>query len=285
MFRQPILPMSYFDPIRLAGRTINTLALFSKHAAGKLAFTIFCTPKAGKVFTKKERQFLDQAQQKQIPFQSTHLQVYTWEGAGKTVLLAHGYESNTARWRPLVRFLNGKGYKVIAFDAPAHGASGGKTVNGVLYAEAMAAVLKHHAVDFVVGHSLGGMAAIYYFSHLATEAVDKLILMAVPSELSTVIDFYYKVLQLNQRSQKAMETYFQQYIGFNIDYFSASQFIKKVEIPGLLILDKNDEIALFEESKAISECWPQGYLFVTEGLGHSLQGRSVYKTILETIMS
>ena len=269
---------------RIVGAFINVLALFSKHYAGRLAFQLFCTPRSGRELSEKDKRFLNTAQKDRIPFDNYELQCYCWKGAGKTVYLAHGFQSNTSRWRALVGLLNRAGYTVVAMDAPAHGLSGGSTINGVLYARAVKTFLEQYPADIVLGHSLGGMALVYYFSHLNGQAVEKMILMAVPSELSTIMDLYMDALRLSQRARQSLSSYFRQYLHFDIEYFSVSHFIQDVSLPGLLIADEDDPVALFEEAQAISNSWSDSELLATNGLGHSLQGRKVFRAILDEVV-
>ena len=50
-------------------------------------------------------------------------------GAGPRILLVHGWGGHAARLRRYVRPLNAAGFRVVAFDAPGHGGSGGGPVS------------------------------------------------------------------------------------------------------------------------------------------------------------
>ena len=63
------------------------------------------------------------------------IQTYHWKGSKETVLLAHGWESNSNRWRYEIEKLQTEGYTIIALDGPAHGGSGSATFNAILYSE------------------------------------------------------------------------------------------------------------------------------------------------------
>ena len=67
---------------------------------------------------------------------------YYWEGNNKTILLAHGWESNSFRWKNLITELQRYGYSIVALDAPAHGDSGSKMFNAILYSEFINMLLK-----------------------------------------------------------------------------------------------------------------------------------------------
>jgi len=272
-----------FSKAQIAGKSLNLLSKVNPSKAGQMAFEIFCTPREGRVLNEKDRTFLDKAEHKNILVHDIQVKTYHWKAGDKTVLLAHGYESNSARWRALVPTLLRHGYSVIAVDAPAHGLSGNKTVNGVLYAETLEKVIQIFSPHFAIGHSFGGMSLAYYFSTFQYQAIEKMILMATPSRLRLVIDFFYKELKLNEKSRSAMETHFTNQFGFSIDDYTVSEYIKPCTIPGAIIHDEKDLIAPFEEATFIHKNWMNSSLYKTNGLGHFLQSGSVFNQILDIL--
>lgn len=272
-----------FATPKLAGKSINALAHLSPEKAGRVAFQLFCSPREGRNLNKKEQRFLDQAEQVELQLGDIVIRSYVWVGGKQKVLLAHGYESNSARWRALVPFLVRNGYTVIAIDAPAHGQSSNDTVNGVLYAQSLELAIHHFSPQFAIGHSFGGMSLAYYFSTFEYQSINKLILMATPSRLRIVINLFYETLGMSTKSRQAMEDHFNNHFGFSIDVFTVGEFIKQCEIPGLIIHDEEDTVAPIQEAHHIKESWQISDLFITKGLGHYLQSGQVYKTILNSL--
>ena len=91
-----------------------------------------------------------------IPFRDGFLKVREW-GSGLTVLLVHGWNANWSHFGKLIPVLLNQGYRVVAYDAPAHGESSGNQTNIVEMSSALLAVKKDIGeVHAVVGHSLGG---------------------------------------------------------------------------------------------------------------------------------
>src|SRR2546426_2573453 len=86
---------------------------------------------------------------------------WRWGDAGApAVLLAHGWGGHAAQMRAFVSPLLRAGYRVIAYDQPAHGVSDGRLTGLPDFAEVLAEVAWHFGdVRAVLAHSLGGAAA------------------------------------------------------------------------------------------------------------------------------
>ena len=55
-----------------------------------------------------------------------------------------------------------KADNIVALDAPAHGTSGSKIFNAVLYSKFIEVVCKEFKPSILMGHSVGGMAISYF---------------------------------------------------------------------------------------------------------------------------
>ena len=126
--------MSQKRIIRIIGLSVNFVGFFNSKLAGKIAFYLFAKPRKGKL-SVKHKAFLITSKQEDIENTPHNIPIYIWNKNGiKTILLIHGWESNSARWKPLIKRLINSNYKIIAIDAPAHGQSNYKTFNAILYA-------------------------------------------------------------------------------------------------------------------------------------------------------
>ncbi len=268
------------DKVKLAGKTVNGLAQFFPNTIGKLLLNLFCKPLSGKTFTKKEKALLDKGEWITLQLNQKKIQCYTWGQGDRKILLAHGFNSNTGRWRLLINLLMAANYQVIAFDVPAHGNSDWKRVNGLLYAQVLEVVMQYFKPQFLVGHSFAGMAYAYYFSKMEALPIEKMILMGVPNELMDVTKVFFQTLNINEKGQQAYYKAFKEKFGYETNYFTLSKLLKDVSYSCLIIHDKNDEVASFEGARVIHQSMKNGSFFPTENLGHSLQGRVVYREIL-----
>lgn len=146
---------------KIVGKAINTISYVSKEFAANKAMSLFATPRKGKINAAQSK-FLQSAETLELEYNGLKIMTYQWAGNGKTVLLVHGWESNSARWKNLMTKLQKHDCNIIALDAPAHGNSGSKQFNALLYAEFINVVSKKFNPEIIIGHSVGGMASVFF---------------------------------------------------------------------------------------------------------------------------
>jgi len=268
------------------GLYFNTAAILAPKKIAKNAFTLFCTPRKGQV-TKGQKGFLEDAKDLILEAEATKVQTYLWKGSGSTILLMHGWESNTFRWRNLIPILQSENYNVIAMDAPAHGNSSGQQFHVPLYTECAQKVIDTYQPTYVIGHSIGGMALLHnlYKYPEANKNIQKVVTLGSPSELSDFMRQYKVILSLNGNLMKLMESYFIGNFGFKFSDFSSSKFAAKINTKGLLIHDEIDAIAPYWASQQVHANWKNSTLITTKGLGHSLHQDKVRLSILDFLES
>ncbi len=262
------------------GSAFNLLALFAPTMAGGLALYLFSKPRPSKA-RKHQEKFIAGAQKGEILVNGTLIRFYHWEGQGPTILLAHGWESNASRWAPLVGALQEKGYPVFAVDAPGHGASGSTIFTVKMYAEVLQELMHHLKPQVLVGHSAGGMAAVFMLQQSPTSPLQHLILLSVPSELDQLMDTFRRMSFMGDRVFQGMQQAFVQKYGWQMADFSLSRFISNISTPGLLLHDRDDPVAPFSGALEVQRNWRGASFVGFEGLGHSLPGAEVIHTILD----
>lgn len=267
---------------KTVGALLNASSLFnSKYAAAK-ALALFATPRKGLV---KDHQiaFLDSSIKSNLEYNAFSIMTYKWEGSGKTVLLCHGWESNAFRWKNLIQRLQKDNYNIIALDAPAHGQSESKQFNAVLYSEFINVVSQQYNPDIIIGHSVGGMAAVFYQSKYQQRNLEKLILLGAPSEFEIILKNYINMLGYNSKIVASLERLIEATFGEKPNAFSTAKFASKISVNGLIIHDKNDNIIPFTEAELINKHFKNSQLIETTGHGHSLNHKAVYEHIINFI--
>ncbi|WP_299339427.1 alpha/beta hydrolase [uncultured Psychroserpens sp.] len=264
------------------GSSINLVSYFSPRTAGHLAIKLFSSPRKLKL-KEEDKDFLDTAFQEDIDYEHLSISTYRWIGKKDTILLAHGWESNSVRWKPLIEELHTLDYNVIALDAPAHGNSTGKIFNAILYAECIHIVAKKFEANTIVGHSVGGMASAFSHSKYQLPSVQKLVLLGAPSNFVGVFSRYVDMMGYNRRLAKAMDELIIERFNEKPEHFNAARFLKDTDIDGLVIHDEFDKIIPYNDAEDFKTFFKKAELIATKGFGHGLKSNEVHKYIIEFI--
>lgn len=264
---------------KLIGLRLNSLFKIKPDKAVLKAYKLFSSPRKGKVRPEQE-EFLNKAKTTAIEHDSKKIQLYHWKGDGKTVILVHGWDSNTHRWKDLILDLQKENYNIIGFDGPGHGYSEGKLLNVPLYSKCLDRMLKLYQPEFMIGHSVGAMTIIYNQYLKQSPFVDKIILLGAPSEMSSIMSDYKRILRLSEKFMIALEAFFKEKFDYNFDEFSIASFAKNIETEALIIHDAYDKVAPVEAARVIHKNLKHSTLKITEGAGHSLNKDDIRQEIL-----
>lgn len=265
------------------GMALNTQLKFNKKKALDKAYHLFSTPRYGQV-KAHQFDFLEKAKSNLITVDSYSIQSYHWPGNGPTVLLIHGWDSNSFRWKSLVKKLKQKDYNIIGFDAPAHGNSSGKILNVLIYADVLEEMISKFSPAYLVGHSIGAMTIVFNQHKFGNKSfIKKIALLGAPSEMAQIMNDYKKILSLSEGFMTELDSYFKNKFNYYFKEFSIARFAKSIEIPVLVIHDKYDKIAPIQAAFDIHDNLKQGTIITTEGAGHSLKKHGVDKNIITFI--
>ncbi|MEH6747671.1 MAG: alpha/beta hydrolase [Maribacter arcticus] len=264
---------------KLYGLYFNIFVWFVPNKIAHQAFEVFCTVRKGKVLPN-QKQYLDDAKLDVINVAEHSIQLYGWPGNKETVLLVHGWESNTWRWHKLIEKLQKANYNIIAFDAPAHGYSTGKLWYAPLYAEALQAIILKYQPKTVVGHSVGGMTALYNEHKNPNVFIEKIVTVSSPSEFHEILTHYKNLLGFSNKVMTALEEYYYSRFGFTPKEFSSSRFVLTNSKKGLLFHDRLDKITPYHASVDVHKHWKGSELVSTEGFGHSMHQNEVNDKII-----
>lgn len=264
------------------GKFYNALSYISKTYAANKAIKLFTKPRKGKL-TEMQNEFLETAFQEELKYNQFPIMTYRWLGKKETILLVHGWESNSARWKNLIINLKEKGYNVIALDAPAHGKSGSKLFNALLYSEFINVVANHFKPSIIVGHSVGGMASVFFQYKYQMQSVQKLILLGAPSEFKDVFKRYTDMMGYNKSLTRHLDVVITNRFGNKPEEFSAAKYIRELNSKGLIIHDEMDNIIPYSDALLLKNNFKNSTLITTNGLGHSLDHETVNNHIYKFI--
>lgn len=251
------------------------LSSISKKKAAAAAFELFCTPQKRNLKTPPK--IFDEAEKLHFKLDGITIRGWRWNHSKEApkVLIMHGFESSAINFDRYVRPLTRKGYEVLAFDAPAHGRSGGKQINAPLYKRTVQEINRHFGpIHSFMGHSFGGLGVSLALEEISHTKNYKLVLVAPATETTSAIESFFKFLQLDP----AIRPHFDQLIvhkgGVSPAWYSIRRAMKHIQAQVLWVHDKDDDITpLSDALKVKAENHPNIRFVITEGLGH----RRIYR--------
>jgi len=263
------------------GIYLNLISFVFPKKANQLAHSFFSEPRKGKLTKDKLPKILREAHSETIQYNNETIQTYIWKGNETIILLIHGWESNSARWKKMLPYLKESGSTIIAIDGPAQGLSSGKEFTVIKYAEFIDVVVKKYQPHYIIGHSMGGKASLYYQYKYQNPIVEKMVILGSPSDSKILFSNFIKLLSLNSKIEKALENQYIVLLNHSLDQFTAKLFASKIKAKGLVVHDINDTTVLFEEGKKIISLWKDVQFIETSGLGHSLHDNDLYKKVAQ----
>jgi pimeloyl-ACP methyl ester carboxylesterase len=251
----------------------KVLAAISKRKAAEKAFLLFCTP----YLKSKPHIPAFFALANPLKFVLEGQTVFGWEFLPKnelpvkTILILHGFGSAAYKFQNFIKPLTGKGYRVLAFDAPAHGSSHGKKVNAILYSEMILHIAEKFGLpDGFIAHSFGGIALSLALEKIPHTTQTKIAFIAPATETSTAVDQAFSMLKLHDKEvQKEFHNIIFALSGKPTEWFSMRRAIKNIKADILWIHDKEDDITPYSDAlKVKSDEHPNIKFIITSGLGH-----------------
>jgi pimeloyl-ACP methyl ester carboxylesterase len=245
----------------------RSVTRLSPSLAARLALTLFTVPACSPP-GKAERAILDRAERSRLHFRGRSLQVFHWPGSGPSILLAHGWSSRAARLAFLAEALSRENFRVVAFDAPGHGASSGIRSDVLLYREAMRAVLDRMGpVQAMVGHSLGARAAMLALRAFPLPDMRALVLIGIPPDVGYMLEQFELVLNLRGDVRRLLHKEFERFFGAPPEVHSPED-AARLQVPVLVMHDLNDDVAPVAHARALARQLPRGTLLLTQDLNH-----------------
>ena len=264
------------------GAGLNVLAYVAPSKAAQIGFELFCRPLRVPI-KDKQQSFFDTAVKENFHFNGFDIQTYRWGSGDKKILLLHGWQSHTYRWKLYIEALS-KNFTVYALDAPGHGRSSGKFLSVPLYSEVIEEQMKRMgSVDTIITHSLGGFSTLYTFYRNPELHANKIITLASPGEAQEFFDFYTSSLGLSRRTTQLIVSRFTDIFQKTPSFFSAPTFASSVTIPGLIIHDEDDNDTPFYHAERIHNAWKKSKLIRTKGFGHNLKSNEVVKEVVQFV--
>lgn len=211
---------------------------------------------------------------------------YEW-GKGPVVIFMHGWSGRGLQVREFVQPLVATGYRVIAFDAPAHGKSSGRTSDITSFCDSLTKLIKIKGpVYALIGHSLGGAACIYALKHYVS--VQKLVVISTPAVAPDIKSDFLRRIGGTDKTGDYLEMYIHKRYGRTLQEFSAQYSAQGLKnIPTLLIYDEDDTDVPLYHGEELKRVLTHAEIVVTHKLGHTkiLRDPDVVNTVVRFLAS
>ena len=150
---------------------------------------------------------------------------HVW-GAGPVVYLVHGWGGRGSQLASFVEPLLAGGFRVVMFDAPAHGDSdhgpaGPGRTHGVEFGKALDAVFARFGpAHAVVAHSLGAIST-YLALRFGWLSTGRLVLLAPMVAAVPLFDQFQQTLGFGARTRRAFDRHLHEFVGIPMAEFDA----------------------------------------------------------------
>lgn len=271
----------YFLLAKSIGLYINFLSFVFPEKATQMAHGYFSEPRKGKLTVDTLPKILKEAESEIIQHNDNVIQTYIWKGNDTIILLIHGWESNSSRWKKMLPYLKKSGSTIIAIDGPAQGLSSGKEFTVTKYAEFIDIATKKYQPNYIIGHSMGGKTSLYYQYKYQNPTIQKMVILGAPSDFKILLKNFTTLLSLNNTVAKELKNKYTRLLNLDLDHFASKEFVSKIDVKGLLAHDIEDTIVLFDEGKKIAVSWKDVQFIETKGLGHKLHDDDLYRKVYD----
>ncbi|MEO0044135.1 MAG: hypothetical protein RL329_3583 [Bacteroidota bacterium] len=256
--------------LRLARFGLQVVGRWMPMQAARLLYGIFSTPRL-RAKHRKSDEIIDSAQIIDFKFKNETIKRYEWGKGNRVILLAHGWESRGTALRDAVPQLIELGFKVVAFDAIAHGDSTGKRNNLAINAATIEAIITHYGGIYgAICHSFGCSSLVYALQFINPGlSVKRVIFIAVPPATKVIMSNFLRMMNAPDSVRKAYYELMEQKAGQKLEKVDVATASKAVKIDELLLFhDRYDEVTSLEAAQRVAERWDNAELRVTEGFGH-----------------
>ena len=246
--------------------------------AGAWAERLFLTPPRPREGAASALDLID-ARASFVEHKGRHIATWTWGARSArvgsedapAVLLAHGWGGHAAQMRAFVFPLLTAGYRVIAYDQPAHGISGGRLTGLPDFADVMAEVAWHYGahhgpIRAVIAHSLGGAAAALALARGLP--LERAVLVSPPADLIGYSRRFASWHWIPERARRSMQAAIEERYGVRWEELELARLAPRLSALALVIHDRDDRMVSWTQGASFARLWPGARLLSTDGLGH-----------------
>ena len=211
---------------------------------------------------------MESARVEHLKINDHNIVTYSWGTSGPMILLVHGWSGRGTQLGSFVEPLIKAGYRVLSFDAPAHGNSSGKQTNLYEVADVIVELQEHYGhFESVITHSFGGPClAVAMQRGLKTSRV---INISPPASTKGLVEKFINTLNIPEKAGINLMDRIENTFGKKIWHeISMENTVKGLDIPALVIHDDQDIDVPWQEGRLVAQSWDNAHFVKTTGLGH-----------------
>jgi pimeloyl-ACP methyl ester carboxylesterase len=260
----------------LAGGAIRLAGGISPRAGAAMALPLFMRIPTPRPVSSRDEETMWAARRDRVRIpgvtgNGVDVLTYEW-GRGPTVVLAHGWHGRASQLATLARELVSEGFRVVAFDAPAHGETRARGTYIGDWLDVLTALRDRHGrLHAVVGHSFGGLAALV--AVIGGLAAERVVTVSAPADGDALLDEFQARLRYDDDIAAQLRAGFaRRFFPEEPDALRRLSGISRPLPAGVELLvahDEEDPAMPFREAVRLIQTHPGSRLLATEGLGHN----------------
>ncbi|MEP4890907.1 MAG: alpha/beta hydrolase [Aliiglaciecola sp.] len=210
-----------------------------------------------------------QLQSRKIAYRNGHIVAHSWGHGDKVVYLVHGWESNSNLMKAFISPLLKQGYKVVAFDMPAHGLSSNQATHLGDFSATLQFVISIYGKPFgIVAHSFGGTASVLLLCKHKHLLPTKLCLISPMKSLDSHLQVFNTITGLPEAIMDKLLKRLKKQYALEAKKTDITRLIQSVPVSGLLIHDEDDRLIPIEVGDQLADAWHGAQYIKTRTLGH-----------------
>ena len=269
-------------------RVVRALDRVAPALAAETAYAVWRSPGRRVPVHPTERPVMEDARTGTLHVRGHRVATYEWGSGPRTVLLVHGWQSRASAFAPLVRELRQAGRRIVAFDAPGNGLSGGTRTDVRDYAALIAELEPAGGYEAIVAHSFGTPAAALALR--TGVRASRLVTVNGAADFEHLLSSFGRIMSLTPRLVRAVRARTERRMFRGIDdiwnKYSATSSPLPADIPWLVLHDEDDAMIDVAQARALAAAHPRSVrLELTSGLGHNrpLRDDAVLDRIVEFV--
>jgi len=264
--------------------TLESSASTKQSGIVKKVYQAFFSPSQYEV-KSTEQAILERGNNYRMLFGGGELMVTTWGDRGPAVLLMHGWGGARAQMMGFVEPLLSAGYRVVAYDQPAHGQSDGRITNLLEIAPTMDLIAQQEGnFDAIIAHSFGTLITSYALVNRNFPPPSKLVYFGAFNRLLDSLPRFQVLANLSDELIEGLRNMIYDNFGRDVlDAIVNETLTPQINIPTLMFHDVADNVTPIDDSRAIAKAWNTAQLIETSGLGHrgALQSKEIHEQVVK----